>query len=369
MEFIVERKEFLDALNIGASMAGKRKILPVLDNVKIKIEETKAQLSSYDSEIAVSKSVDIVRSSEDGVFLVNAKDLTNALRSIKDDEITFTLDKMILHLKYKNGVIKLPYESADDFPKPNIEKENRVTLAANSQLVYSMLSDARNFVYKKDNLYPQLSCVCLYLRQGKIGVVSTDRNMEYKAEYEYGYDGQDLNVLITYNAIPSLLGLLSCSSNIKISDSERNVLFRNDSGMLVSVKPEGVFPKMAFTMGDSEMPIHVSLKRTELVDAINRCSISTSTTAPNIAIKVTEDNLQLRTEDLMGNKSTVENVPCECVGDTIEIGFNAAYLLQCLSVFSEETIYLLLESPIRMGIMLDNVNDKRKTMLMPCVIV
>ena len=176
-------------------------------------------------------------------------------------------------------------------------------------------------------------------------------------------------MLITYNAIPSLLGLLLCDSNIKISDSERNVLFRNDSGMLVSVKPESVFPKMAFTMGESEMPIHVSLKRTELVDAINRCSISTSTTAPNIAIKVTEDNLQLRTEDLMGNKSTVENLPCECVGGSLEIGFNAAYLLQCLGVFSEETIYLLLESPIRMGIMLDNVNGKRKTMLMPCVIV
>ncbi len=40
MEFVVERKEFLDALNIGASMAGKRKVLPILDNVKIKIDGT-----------------------------------------------------------------------------------------------------------------------------------------------------------------------------------------------------------------------------------------------------------------------------------------------------------------------------------------
>ena len=84
MEFVVERKDFLDALNIGASMAGKRKVLPILDNVKIKIDGTTFRREDVKSMYLLGQSEEIKEDHFNFIELANKLIVPEFIEFCKD---------------------------------------------------------------------------------------------------------------------------------------------------------------------------------------------------------------------------------------------------------------------------------------------
>lgn len=83
MQIEINRKEFISALNVGGSMAGRVKTIPILEDVKITIKGTSAVISSFDNETAITKRTYIVSSTEDAMFCINPRNLVNILKTIK----------------------------------------------------------------------------------------------------------------------------------------------------------------------------------------------------------------------------------------------------------------------------------------------
>ena len=370
MEFVVERKDFLSALMVGGSMSGKSKVLPILENVKITVKGNVARLSSYDSEVAVTKSTKIVSASEDAAFLVNAKDLMAVLRSISEDLVTFKLEDKIMTVYYSNGQISLPYFDVDEFPTPFVDKKECRELTMSAPYLLKALPTAKKFVHKDIQYFPQFACVCLYFHEKEMGVYGTDKNVACMATNAYEGGTADFNILITPKAVDPLVSMLAGHAEVKITDTDRNVVFSTEDSMLVATKPEALFPPMAFKLFDRNPPIEVEVSREALIGAINRCGITCDSISNYITLSLVDNVLGIQSKDNVTNKSSVESVPCKNSGGDIEdISFSKDYLLLCLSVFSGEKVKLLLENRQTMAIMLDYVKDGIKVALMPFCVV
>ena len=116
MKINLDKKEFVKALQIGGSFAGKSKVMPILDCVKIKVGLDKLTIVSTDNENAISKRLNGITSDEEGTFCVNMNDLMSYIKLINADTFEIITDDKTAEVKHVKGSFTLPIFSDEDFP-------------------------------------------------------------------------------------------------------------------------------------------------------------------------------------------------------------------------------------------------------------
>ena len=91
MKVTVVKKDFLNALLIGGSFAGRAKALPILDCVKIKFKRDCINIISSDSENAISKRADFHTSDFEGDICVSYKSLIQYVKLLTGEFIEFVI--------------------------------------------------------------------------------------------------------------------------------------------------------------------------------------------------------------------------------------------------------------------------------------
>ena len=82
MELKIDRKELLSALTVGGSLAGRNKVLPILDNVKMRVKSNNLQVVSMDDQSAIQKRVVLLSCDVDGEFTVKKLQLRPTVQLI-----------------------------------------------------------------------------------------------------------------------------------------------------------------------------------------------------------------------------------------------------------------------------------------------
>jgi DNA polymerase-3 subunit beta len=172
MNFKISKTNFLDAISIGASMSGKNKTLPMHSQAKVSIDKDSFTVSSYDGEVAITKRVFGVESSENAVFCVEPKELVSLVKSLRDEFLVFHLEDKTLKVTHKKGKAEFPVFSADEFASP-IVYEPDIIFKVKAQDLFNLLNSAKDYV-ASDSLRPILNGVWLYVEEGSFGVASTD---------------------------------------------------------------------------------------------------------------------------------------------------------------------------------------------------
>lgn len=112
MKLVFNRKDFLEAINIGGCYAGNRKVLPILECVKITVKNNKCTILSYDDMNAIKTSCNIISSDEDIVFCINKADIESYVNLLRDE--TFEMEVEVIgeeankEKKMKATIIPIP---------------------------------------------------------------------------------------------------------------------------------------------------------------------------------------------------------------------------------------------------------------------
>lgn len=230
MKITIERKSFVEALTIGSQMAAKAKGLSVLENCKITIKDNTATISSYDSEVAITKRVNIVSHDEGVVFCIEPKALLAILRSLRDEQVELVLDNHICEIVHKKGKQSIPYEDADDFPTPVFDKDMK-TFGFKSELLFNWLKEAKMFV-GTNALYPSMMGVYVYCGNKECGVASTNSEVLYYNHEEHAYEGDECGASVQIKAIDALLPMLNLTNFVDVMVGNRNIAFKTQDAML-----------------------------------------------------------------------------------------------------------------------------------------
>lgn len=359
----INRKEFVEALAIGSQMSGKARGLSVLENCKITCKNNTATISSYDSEVAITKRVNIVSHDEDFVFCIEPKALLAILRSLKDEHVDLILDNHICEIVHAKGKQSMPYEDADDFPTPVFDKDMN-TFVFKSESLFNWLKEAKSFV-GTNTLYPSMMGVYVYCGNKECGVASTNTEVLYYNHEEHAFEGEEVGASVCIKAIDALLPMLNMTDFVDVMIGARNVAFKTQDAMLVAARTEHPYPNFRRIIPNGN-EIELRFNKQDLLEAVRRAMLTANEQSSLLKLSINSMCMKIVSEDIMFAKKTYEECPCECIGGDIEIGLKGTYVLSMLNSIEGEDVLVTMKEPRRPILWHDSLNNFKVLLQMPC---
>ena len=364
MKFSFNRKEFVDALLVGGSMAERNKVVPILECVKINVRRESSTISSNNGNVAITKRVSI-NSDEECSLCVNKQDLDGFLRSLTDDVIDVEYSDNTIVLKHKKGKLSLPTFNVDDFVQPNIEKEGDA-ISVDSAPLLPIIIEANKFCGVRDELRPILSCINMVTNGKLLEISATDTMSLYSSSIELSEEHPNFVLNLTDASIAPLKNMLGQCSEVTIINGERSFTVKSDDALLSAIKLEGRYPNVKSVIPNLDNCTRIGVNVKEFTNAVKRCSMNAEKSSSIVAIERNNQSfIEVSSNDIDYNKSTIEYVDCELDGNFHGFAIKYANLLNVLSCVKSENITISTIAENRPIVIEDKLAKNNIYILMP----
>ncbi|MCZ7602686.1 MAG: DNA polymerase III subunit beta [Melioribacteraceae bacterium] len=359
MEFKVNSKELEKLLTKIIPAVPTRTPMPILENFLLEIKEGKLTIHATDLEISLKSSLNVV-AEENFEAVVPAKLLYDVVRSLKETTIVFTTgDKGKINLKTDNGKYTLSYIDPKEFPDIPVfpanggEDVSQITLNGDD-LRYAF--EKTSFAMSKEEMRPAMMGTLFDFEENGLKVVATDgHRLSNLLNKKIKYDKVE-QYIVPERAVSVLLKVLD-SKDVKIFMSKTHMSFTLNDMELITRLIGQKYPDYQSVI-PLENEFELKLKTKELHNAIKRMMLFSTSNTRRVKFSISNNNLEISAEDLDLGASGNENIECKYSGDSIEIGFNSAYVNDILNhLDDEEEIIFKLHSPTKAVIV---VPDKKK---------
>ena len=325
-------------MSVAGCMAGRRKTLPILDNVRITFGINKMTVASYDGEALISKRMTGVYVEDAEDFCIDPKDVLGFIGSIPDEELGIEVNNGIATIVHSNGQLSIPVVGVSDFPEPVRSDEKNIAVWESGVLA-DMLIQAKGFI-KEDPLRPVMSCANLYCINGMCGVVGSDGASMFVREWNERKDASDFSILISNKFIKDIVAMISRSVICTIYEGSSYIRIVTDDSEFVAIKIDGRYPNFKAVIPNS-WNIKVTVDKKTLVSAVRRVVMASEKTRPLIKIHIVPNKMTIEAQDIDFNKSAKETIPCDSE-DVMPIGLNGTAVLNVLDALSSPKAVLKL---------------------------
>ena len=363
----VVRKSALDALSIGGCFAGKNKVIPILDCVKVRFTPNGAMaVSSHDGSNAIVKRVEGVECAEDSVFCINYADFLKALKSLSCDVVDIEVDDKFLTIVHKKGCIELPIQGVDEFPNVDLG-EVVYEMDMESAQLKGWVSTARNFV-ATDELRPAMSGMYLYVKNEEIGVCATNGQKMYADNIACeGLNGADISAIIPASCLSPILSVIGDSESVKVMFYGRNVKFITKDTQVVCLLQDGRYPNFKAVIPTTHQ-IEVECEVAELHDSVSRVCTLAGGVKGIVKFDIKDMTMNIESEDIDFAKKANEECLCSHSGRDIVFGANGEMLCACLNAIDNDKVVMRLIDESHAVVLHDNDNPRKTLLFMPLML-
>ena len=366
MNIKIERKELLNALMVGASLAGRSKVLPILDSIKFRIKENYAQIISMDEQSAIQKRLAFIECDEQGEFAVNASDFIKAIKALKKQDVilSYNASDNTLVIKHDNGVINLSATTTEEFPVMQ-KRESGVTFKANSETLFKWLNACKSFV-STESVRPVMCGMYLEVKDGIITTCASDGTKMFVDTMECDDAIVEISAIVPSNVFSAVQSVINGSEYCIIEMDATHTTISTDDAKVSVRNIEGRFPNFRAVI-PSNQTITVGLNKQEFSDALSRVSICSNATSL-IRMNVDGMNVTIDADDADFGKSAKEDMMCEHTGDNITMGFKHDSMVGLINNISSSNVIIEMSTPSRAMIVKDNEYPNKVLLLMPCML-
>lgn len=328
-----------ETLDLVSRFVSKHATLPILENVYIKGNIDTLILRATDME----KYIEIELPAElenEGALTVNAKTLSDIIRTIDEDSVILHIDtnKDTLHIETVADEFSIKWIPATEYVAvPSVQSDNSVSLQTRS---FSMGVGKVEYAVTEKNFSPVLTGVFMrtkeYNGSKKLVFVWTDsfRLAEYKADFQ-GTDADGLSFIVPKVHITDIKRVADYviekegdTMQVKFSDNMVSFDFETPQANIhcMSLLIQGNFPEYE---NENIMPTtsnsQALVDRVQFDKAIRKISILTRDINNFINIQGGDSKLLLTSgETDIGQADT--NAPALIIGDMPSFGMNGKYI-------------------------------------------
>jgi DNA polymerase-3 subunit beta len=266
------------------------------------------------------------------------------------------------YIKARSAKFKVPCLPAEEYPAlPPVEEAEFSSL--DSEVLEEMIRRTI-FATSHDETRYTLSGVLMTCDGKEITMVATDGHRLAHARRPVSF-GKELRVIVPRKALEEVSRFAADSEEktVDVAPLQNHLVFRKGRATLVTRLIEGQFP-------DYEGVVPKAFQRRATVEherftrALRRVSLLSNEKTKPVKVEFAPDSLTLRSNTPEMGEAT-EQIPAEYQGETMVMGFNARYLLEALSVTTDEHVALDLNDPLSPGIMRPLGDDQYFYVIMP----
>lgn len=330
MKITIERSELIKSLGHVQSVVERRNTIPILSNVKIEAAEGRLTLNATDMDLDMVDSVG-ANVETPGAITVSAHTLYDIVRKLPEGsqvELNASGDGQ-MQLSAGRSRFTLSCLPTDEFPVLSggeLPHNFNVTAAELRSLI-----DRTKFAISTEETRYYLNGIYLH-KADRDGVdvlraVATDGHRLASVEAPLPAGSENIpGVIVPRKAVTELRKLIDESGDeVAISMSESKIRFSFDNAVLTSKLIDGTFPdyqRVIPSGNDKDMKVNCKL----FSDAVDRVSAISSEKSRAIKLVLSSGLLALSASS-PEHGSAEEEIEVTYEGDSVEIGFNSAYLL------------------------------------------
>jgi DNA polymerase-3 subunit beta len=362
MKFTANSIELQRTLNKVGGVVPSKSTMPILENILCELSGNVLTVTATDLAISLTVSLQ-VRGGEDGKVAIPAKRLMDTMKSLPDTSTVFSIDTTTSKIKIttENGEYGLTGEPAKEFPPvPPFKGTSEIVIDNN---LFRGLIHKTTFAVSTDELRPAMMGVLFQAKDMDLRAVSTDGHRLVRLNYTQKKPvSMKKDVVIPAKAL-LILGKSIDEGETTISISDTHVKFTFGQSFLVSRLIDESYPNYE-TVIPAENDKQMTVKRDDMISSIRRVALYASATTHQIRFDIAKSALQVTAQDIDFGGEAKETIPCTFTGETLEIGFNSAYLIDILSHLETEQVAFRFSTPTRAGIVSPVGGDSNSVLML-----
>jgi DNA polymerase III subunit beta len=345
MKLTITREQFQEGLVAVAASVPAKTTLPILSNILLEATKDGIRLSGTDLDISVSTTVS-ASVEQEGAITLPARKLVEIIRELPSAAIRLTASgeqRVTIECgRSRFRLLGLPREEFPAFPTLKFEGGWRTSSRELQKLIGHVA-----FAASTEESRPILNGVLWELRPERMRMVATNGHrlarMDVPTSETQGASQADL--IVPPKALDQIRRLFGTEETVEIARNENHLGFRTGSTQVFTRLIEGPYPNYEQVI-PRENDKSATADKAALTSALRRMSIVASDQTHRIRMAFANGSckLSVQTPDL-GEAQEELNVSYE--GDPLEIGFNAAYLLEILKYIPTDEVRMTFKAPER----------------------
>ena len=371
MRFIVTSTALLKNLQQISGVISANTVLSVLEDFLFELKGNTLTLTATDLETMMRVQMDVNDAQGEGRICIPSKILTDYLKNLPEQPITFNVNEQDLSIEMSSdvGKYKIGGEKADDFPKEPAPGDTTSFTMPSIALIESI--NKTLFAVSGDTLRPAMTGVFFELGKNGVTFVSTDAHrlvqfsrtdISSPAQEGFVVPNKPLKQLrATLPADETQLEISYNSSHLFVTSSKLSMSCRLIDARFPDYK--AVIP--------NDNPYRLTINRNDFISALRRVSIFANKTTNQVVLDINGNSLQLSAQDIDFSYEGKENLSCQYTGEDMKIAFNAKLMVEMVNNLDGTEIQVELSTPTRAGIfrpMEKNDNEEVLMLLMPLMV-
>lgn len=338
MELKIERELLLKPLQQVIGVVERRQTLPILGNVLLKTSDNELSITATDLEIEMVSHV-ALQNSDFGETTLPARkfiDICKALPSDASLSIKLEGDRAILRSGKSRFVLStLP---ASEFP--NIDTFESLVEFDMAQQQLKRLIDKTHFAMAQQDVRYYLNGLLFEFSENMIRVVATDGHRLALSDVELETGVSELQqVIVPRKAVMELARLLETGDEpVKVQLGSNHIRLITGELSFITKLIDGRFPDYQRVVPQGGDKIVIA-DRNLIHQALSRASILSNEKYRSVRFTLSSGSLQVMANN-PEQEEAEEEVSVDYDGPSLEIGFNASYILDALNVIDDDQVLL-----------------------------
>ena len=360
MKFKSSRAHFANGLTQVLSIVGHKSTMPILSNVLIEAADGFVTFSTTNLDVGVrcKISAEVARA---GAVTLPVRRLSSIVRELPGADVEFDSSRAA-RVKISSGcsVFNVMGIDKDEFPPlPTVAKSKTFQL---SQDDLAELLKSVAFAQSSDETRYILNAVYFKVAPNNVTVVATDgRRLATNSKSVVVENSAHGSFLLPAKTVGEVLRLLGMGVNVSVHFDDRKASFvfdteKDNSGLkegvyLYSKVVEGTYPNYS-----QVIPQHhdnVILERELLLDAVRRGSLVTSEKSNSVALKISENQLEITARGPDVGESQ-ETIAINYSGPGVDLAFNPSFLIEALSAIPHDNVKFEFSNSVSPGVIKTN---------------
>lgn len=360
MKFKCERDTFIGALSkAGRAVTTKAGPVVGLSGVLLELTGDSLSVTGSDMDLTISDRV-TVSGGENGSALVQARLLTDIVRSLDLGAVEVEFEEQVLTVRAGRSEFSLRTMPASDFPRIPLLGEATVTVDGEA-----LVSGLRQVVSAagRDESRPVLTGVLLTAFGGGLRVVATDSyRLAQRDLTSVTMEVGEKGVLVPSRALEEVTRLVASDVRVGVQLDDNTVLFEVGEARLSARLINGDFPSYEGLI-PTDHPNRLVVERRTLLDAIRRVRLLALAQVPmRVSMQAGSLTLSARAQDV---GEATEEVAATYEGEDLVIAFNAEYLHDGVEALDCEEIVLYTADKLKPALLRSPDGDDFLYVLMP----
>ena len=351
MELVVRKNDLLRELQLFQGIVERKNTIPILANVLMDAKGEQVSFLATDLEVGLrSKCAATV--SKSGSITLPAKKFFEIVKSLPETDIRIAEDKggvKIAADRFDSRMQTLPREDFPTLP----ESGTTTTAMLPRSAVKEMVAKTQFAITGEDTRF-FLNGALFVLRPDEMSLVATDGHrlalVTVPRDGKAKKDAEESKAILPKKTLGELGRLLSeGEGDINYERGENHLFFDVGGRLLISRMIDGQFPayERVIPKGNDK---HIEFERDRLTNAVKRVALLSNERSRAVKIQIDKGKVDVTSSspDLGEAKETL---PVEYSGGTMQICFNAQYVLDFLAAVSTEVVSLDLKDEVSQAVM------------------